>query len=64
MKNVIALASGVGDGLGFNNNARAALITRGLVEIARLGEAKGAQETTFYDSDIMKQLYPKDCEQM
>ena len=48
LKNVIALASGVGDGLGFNHNARAALITRGLVEIARLGEAKGAQEATFY----------------
>ncbi len=47
MKNVIALAAGVGDGLGFNHNARAALITRGLVEIARLGEAKGAQEATF-----------------
>ncbi|MDH3997644.1 MAG: NAD(P)-dependent glycerol-3-phosphate dehydrogenase [Desulfuromonadales bacterium] len=47
MKNVIALAAGVGDGLGFNHNARAALITRGLVEIARLGEAKGAQESTF-----------------
>ncbi len=48
MKNVIALAAGVGDGLGFNHNARAALITRGLVEIARLGDAKGAQATTFY----------------
>jgi glycerol-3-phosphate dehydrogenase (NAD(P)+) len=48
MKNVIALAAGVGDGLGFNNNARAALITRGLVEIARLGDAKGAQGATFY----------------
>jgi glycerol-3-phosphate dehydrogenase (NAD(P)+) len=48
LKNVIALASGVGDGLGFNHNARAALITRGLVEIARLGEAKGAHEATFY----------------
>lgn len=48
MKNVIALAAGVGDGLGFNHNARAALITRGLVEISRLGEAKGAQEATFY----------------
>jgi len=47
MKNVIALAAGVGDGLGFNHNARAALITRGLVEISRLGEAKGAQEATF-----------------
>lgn len=48
MKNVIALAAGVGDGLGFNHNARAALITRGLVEIARLGEAKGAVDATFY----------------
>ena len=48
LKNVIALAAGVGDGLGFNHNARAALITRGLVEIARLGVAKGAQEATFY----------------
>lgn len=48
IKNVIALAAGVGDGLGFNHNARAALITRGLVEIARLGKARGAQESTFY----------------
>ena len=47
MKNVIALAAGVADGLGFNHNARAALITRGLAEIARLGEALGAQEATF-----------------
>jgi glycerol-3-phosphate dehydrogenase (NAD(P)+) len=47
MKNVIALAAGVSDGLGFNHNARAALITRGLAEIARLGEALGAQEATF-----------------
>ncbi len=47
LKNVIALAAGVGDGLGFNHNARAALITRGLVEITRLGMAKGAVESTF-----------------
>lgn len=47
LKNVIALAAGVADGLGFNHNARAALITRGLAEISRLGEAKGAQEKTF-----------------
>jgi glycerol-3-phosphate dehydrogenase (NAD(P)+) len=47
MKNVIALAAGVADGLGFNHNARAALITRGLAEIARLGDALGAQEATF-----------------
>jgi glycerol-3-phosphate dehydrogenase (NAD(P)+) len=48
LKNVIALAAGVSDGLGFNHNARAALITRGLVEIARLGMAMGAAEATFF----------------
>jgi len=47
LKNVIALAAGVSDGLGFGYNARAALITRGLVEISRLGEAKGALPATF-----------------
>ncbi|MGK2943751.1 MAG: NAD(P)H-dependent glycerol-3-phosphate dehydrogenase [Desulfuromonadales bacterium] len=47
IKNVIALAAGVADGLGFNHNARAALITRGLAEITRLGNAMGAQEATF-----------------
>ena len=48
LKNVIALAAGVSDGLGYNYNARAALITRGLVEIARLGMAMGAVEATFF----------------
>lgn len=47
IKNVIALAAGVADGLGFSHNARAALITRGLAEMARLGDALGAQEATF-----------------
>jgi glycerol-3-phosphate dehydrogenase (NAD(P)+) len=47
LKNVIALAAGVSDGLGFGHNARAALITRGLVEMGRLGAAKGAQAETF-----------------
>ncbi len=42
MKNVIALATGLGDGLGLGENARAALITRGLAEITRLGVALGA----------------------
>jgi glycerol-3-phosphate dehydrogenase (NAD(P)+) len=47
MKNVIALAAGVCDGLGFGYNTRAALITRGLAEMTRLGLALGAQPQTF-----------------
>ncbi|PLX81556.1 MAG: glycerol-3-phosphate dehydrogenase [Desulfuromonas sp.] len=47
LKNVIAIAAGVSDGLGFGHNARAALITRGLAEITRLGIAKGGKATTF-----------------
>lgn len=47
LKNVIAIAAGIGDGLAFGHNARAALITRGLAEIARLGVAMGARPETF-----------------
>lgn len=45
-KNIIAIAAGVADGLGFGSNARAALITRGLAEMARLGKAMDAQPAT------------------
>ena len=47
LKNVIAIAAGVCDGLGFGHNAKAALITRGLAEITRLGVALGAHPQTF-----------------
>ena len=47
VKNVIAIAAGICDGLGFGHNARAALITRGLAEMNRLGQAMGAQASTF-----------------
>jgi glycerol-3-phosphate dehydrogenase (NAD(P)+) len=47
VKNVIAIAAGICDGLGFGHNARAALITRGLAEMNRLGKAMGAQAETF-----------------
>lgn len=47
LKNVIALAAGISDGLGLGNNARAALMTRGIVEITRFGEAMGADKQTF-----------------
>lgn len=47
LKNVIAIAAGICDGLGLGYNARAALITRGIAEIARLGEQMGADKRTF-----------------
>lgn len=47
LKNVIALAAGISDGLGFGDNSKAAVMTRGLAEITKLGLAAGAQESTF-----------------
>jgi len=47
LKNVIAVAAGIAEGLGLGDNARAALMTRGMVEIARLGVAMGARSETF-----------------
>ena len=48
LKNVIALAAGIADGLGYGDNTKAALITRGIAEITRLGIAMGARAETFY----------------
>src|SRR5262249_16692095 len=48
LKNIIGIAAGIGDGLGFGDNAKSALLTRGLVEITRFGVALGAEHQTFF----------------
>lgn len=48
LKNVIGIAAGISDGLGFGDNAKAALLTRGVVEMARFGVALGAEHETFF----------------
>lgn len=47
LKNIMALGAGISDGLGFGDNAKAAMMTRGIVEMTRLGVAMGAKEETF-----------------
>lgn len=47
LKNIIALCAGICDGVGYGDNTKAALMTRGIAEITRLGAAMGAKETTF-----------------
>jgi glycerol-3-phosphate dehydrogenase (NAD(P)+) len=56
IKNVIAIAAGIADGLGFGTNARAALITRGLAEMSRMGKALGAKSETFHGLSGMGDL--------
>jgi glycerol-3-phosphate dehydrogenase (NAD(P)+) len=48
LKNIIALGAGISDGLGFGDNAKAAMMTRGITEIARLGEKLGGRRETFF----------------
>ena len=61
LKNVVAIAAGIADGLGFGDNAKAGIITRGLAEVTRLGVAAGAQPATFAGlagaGDIMATCY-------
>lgn len=57
LKNVIAIACGISDGLGYGENARAALMTRGLAEMVRIGISLGAKRETFYGLSGMGDLF-------
>lgn len=63
LKNIIALAAGVADGIGLGDNAKAALVSRGLIEMARFGESLGAQRETFFGlsgaGDLMVTCYSR-----
>lgn len=48
LKNVMAIAAGVADGLGYGDNSKAAILARGIVEMARYGQAEGAEAATFH----------------
>ena len=61
LKNVVALAAGIADGLGYGDNAKAALITRGMAEIARLGVAMGGSHEGSPDGGG-RRLFRKGCE--
>jgi glycerol-3-phosphate dehydrogenase (NAD(P)+) len=61
LKNIIAIAAGVSDGLGLGDNAKAALMTRGLAEISRLGVAMGADPLTFAGLSGMGDLIATCC---
>ena len=61
LKNVIAIAAGISDGLGLGDNAKAALLTRGMVEMARFGRSRGASAATFFDLAGMGDLVTTCC---
>jgi glycerol-3-phosphate dehydrogenase (NAD(P)+) len=56
LKNVLAIAGGIGEGLGFNHNTRAAMITRGIHEMLRFGKVFNARPETFYGLSGMGDL--------
>lgn len=61
LKNVISIAGGIVDGLGFGDNSKAALLTRGIVEMGRLGEALGGDRVTFFGLSGIGDLITSCC---